>query len=112
MKLIVNYLSLNYFLDKAKPSIVIDTNIQSILNVDEVESRFSVKFELDVAWQDPRLEFTNMKRDRDSNILVFKHKEMIWIPEFIFINTDDVTEATFKDEQSFGFVKICECNNT
>ena len=100
-----------YLMDDPPPSIVqgenieviLSMNIQNILDIQEVQQRLALKFDLEEKWLDSRLQFYNLKTDEEMNTLVLKEKDIIWIPRVLFSNTkDDLT--SLRDDKSFAKV--------
>ena len=63
-----------------------------------------IQIRLKVTWTDLRLEFQNV-------IELFKpitldQKGKLWLPSFIFENTNNKTVASFEDDSSYGHIKI------
>ena len=71
----------------------ISSEISDILDIDEVEHAFKVKFKLVLSWYDSRLVYHNLKTSRVANSPAIKEVEKLWIPKIIFDNTEknDVT---------------------
>jgi len=63
-----------------------------------------VKLKLKVAWKDSRLEFRNVEQHH--NMIHPAEKRKLWLPSFIFNNTNNMTEATFDDDTSQGHIEI------
>ena len=100
-----------YLKDDAPPPIIpganvdvtLSMNIQNILDIQEVQQRLALKFDLEEKWLDSRLQFYNLKKDQEMNTLVFEEKNMIWIPRILFSNTkDDLTSE--RDDKAFAKV--------
>ena len=71
----------------------ISTDVIDILNINEVEQTFKIKFQLILNWYDFRLVFHNLKESRMANSPSIQEVEKLWIPNIIFENTEnnDVT---------------------
>ena len=50
-------------------------------------------------WLDQRLKWQNLKQDTNMNILNKQESSMIWFPEVIFVNNNNVQRIT-RDEKS------------
>ena len=84
-------------------------DIWSILYISEVEEMFRVKFRLALIWQDPRLQYFNLKNDSDLNIVAPREAEMIWYPHVIFLNTQNndqsvVIQFVFNFKNEFNII--------
>ena len=65
----------------------ISAEIIDILNINEVEQAFEVKFRLLLSWYDSRLVYHNLKKSRISNSPSIEEVSKLWIPNVIFDNT-------------------------
>ena len=72
--------------------------------MNEVKSLMKVQIKLKVTWKDSRLEFRNVEK-RYKKIHLAEKREL-WLPSFIFNNTNNKTEASFDDDTSYGHIKI------
>ena len=87
-----------------KVRINISLTIESILDLNEVKSMMKVQIQLKVSWKDSRLEFRNVEQGH--NMIRSAEKRELWLPSFIFNNTNNMTEASFDDDTSQGHIKI------
>ena len=94
--------------DPPKTTVTADVTVQTLLKVDEVNSLFSLKLKLTLTWQDQRLSYKSLKKDRSMNILTNEAKRHIWMPRLIFSNSKDSSEAFFDDETSIGLFEVIE----
>ena len=73
----------------------VSTDIIDILDIDEVEQAFEVKFRLFLSWYDIRLIFHNLKVSQTANRPSIEEAERLWIPNIVFDNTKDNDVITF-----------------
>ena len=73
----------------------VSSEIIDILNINEVEQAFEVKFRLFLSWYDVRLIFHNLKMSRMANSPAIDEVERLWIPNIIFDNTKNNDVITF-----------------
>ena len=76
-------------------NINVSSEIIDILNVDEVEQAFEVKFRLFLSWYDVRLIFHNLKTSRMANSPAIDEAQRLWIPNVIFDNTKNNDVLTY-----------------
>ena len=79
--------------------------MESILDLDEVKSFIKLKIKVTVHWQDSRLTYVKVHPKR-MNLISPSQKNALWLPFFLFENTNDVTELSFDDELSHGMVEM------
>ena len=100
-----------YLKDDTPPSVVegeklnvtLNMDIQNILDIQEVAQVLILKFDLEEAWVDSRLQLYNLKEDVEMNTLVYEEKSIVWVPTIIFSNTrQDLTSRN--DEKAFAKV--------
>ena len=97
-----------YLKDKTPPPLeegtklpaVLSMDIFNILDIREVESIISLKFELEAKWFDSRLDYFNLKIDSKINTLIFAESQMIWVPSILFFNTKQHL-TSINDEKTF-----------
>ena len=75
-----------------------------ILEINEVDSTIEIQFELILEWNDPRVQFSNLKYDSNLNTLSAVEKQLIWVPEIVFDN-NHMKQETLNDEKSFIVLK-------
>ena len=88
----------------------ISSEILDILNIDEVEQTFKLKFQLALSWYDFRLVYHNLKTSRIANSPSFEEVQKLWIPNIIFgntenndvIGTDPLAKVTISKEGAFS----------
>ena len=86
--------------NKGKTSVTVDIDLIAILQIDEIKSKFYVKYILKTRWFDKRLEFNNLKLQPEMNILSPDSRGKIWVPNLIFDNTDS-NEVAIYDKKVF-----------
>ena len=59
-------------------------DLMLILDINEVGQKFRTKFNLYLKWNDRRLEFYNMKIDKNMNTFTKDEKVKIWVPVMDF----------------------------
>ena len=65
----------------------ISTKVIDILNINEVQQSFKVKFSILLSWYDYRLVYHNLKTSRIANSPTVEEKDKLWIPNIVFDNT-------------------------
>jgi hypothetical protein len=80
--------------------------IESLLELNEVDSTLKIHMHLNVIWIDPRLDYIDLKENSWLNTITMEQKDQLWMPSLIFFNTEDKTEANFKDDSSFATLAI------
>jgi len=73
-----------------KLPILISADIQNVLELKELEGFWQTKVVFDLLWFDQRLLMQNLKEDDHFNILADEERQLIWFPEIIFGNNDEV----------------------
>ena len=71
--------------------------IMDILDINEVDLNFVLKFRLLMEWYDYRLVYHNLKMERSENLLTREEIERLWIPFVVFSNTEDNHATTGGD---------------
>ena len=66
--------------DEKKHVVNISLDIRSILTIDEKEGFFETKFNLLRSWYNPKLNFLNLKRNEEENLLSTRDKKKMWLP--------------------------------
>jgi hypothetical protein len=84
----------------------ISITIESLLELNEVDSTLKIHMHLNVIWIDPRLDYIDLKANSWLNTITMEQKDQLWMPSLIFFNTEDKTEANFKDDSSFATLAI------
>ena len=70
----------------SKTDIKISIHILDILEINEIESKVSFKFEFSTTWKDSRLEFISLSNDTNKNVIE-DPSGFLWTPKIDFINT-------------------------
>ena len=83
----------------SKAKVTLSVQLQSILMLDELAEIMYVKYVLVTKWSDPGLDFDNLKKNIDQNVLSQGEKAGIWIPKVVFENTK-ATLTSVLDEDS------------
>ena len=105
--------------DGGKAVVRIGITIHSILKIDELEETFYLSFDQDVSWTDPRLEYHNIKRNADLNVLSLEETNAIWTPQIVFFNTKEKIKSIADDnailsiipEEDFNFERTENSNH-
>ena len=90
----------------SKMPLEVNMTVESILDLDEVNSIMKLQLKMDLSWIDARLEFVNLKNDPNLNLLNLEQKRSLWLPEIIFNNNQDKQEANFEDKVSLGKIQM------
>ena len=56
-----------------------------------------------MTWVDARLEFHNIKMDETMNVVSIDELKKIWLPVFVFDNTER-SQRTINDDESFATI--------
>ena len=78
----------------------------SILQLNEINSNMKLQLELQVWWNDPRLEFSSLKKRKQHNVVSLEQKKKIWLPTLAFANNKEKMKATFDDDDSMGHISL------
>lgn len=70
---------------ESKTELVVQIEIKSIGEVNELVQEFNAEILVDIWWKDPRITFTNLRSD--GNYLNRYWQEKIWLPPLYFSNT-------------------------
>ena len=73
--------------------ISVDLDIWSILDISEIQQRFEVQFKMTMRWKDPRLTYSNLKKDYHMNIVSHEDSADIWFPVVVSLNTMHLDES-------------------
>ncbi len=79
--------------DRTKGEIFASVQLHNILGIQEVQSKLSLQFMLQMTWRDPRLTFKNLKQREALNLLSAADSKRIWKPAAIFNNTREKLEV-------------------
>ena len=91
-----------------KLQVGMNMTILSILELNEINSNMKLQLELQVWWNDPRLEFSSLKKNKQRNVLSLEQKKKIWIPTLAFANNKEKMRADFDDQYSKGLISLTE----
>ena len=80
--------------------ILISADIQNVLELKELEGFWQTKVVFDLVWFDQRLLMQNLKHDDGLNILADEERKLIWFPEIIFGNNDEVLRMVLDEKAS------------
>ena len=64
----------------------VKADLYSIVDIDLMKGTWSVGFNLDLSWNDARLEFKDLKDDENKNLIGLEAMNRIWSPYIIFDN--------------------------
>ena len=100
--------------DVKNTTVSISIEIYDILNIQELEMEYTVYLKIKMWWYDSRINFRNLKINKDENILSLKEIDQIWSPELIFWDSNEVGvikagDQVSKDASKFsgkGTVKV------
>ena len=67
-------------LEQDRIDLSISVHIFNILDVNECDGKFTVRFQLYESWKDPELEFTNLNDNTRINTLSEVEMQQIWQP--------------------------------
>ena len=93
---------------KQNEKLQVDINVMilSILQLHEIDSNMKLQLELKVWWNDPRLEFSHLKKGKHRNFMSLKQKKKLWLPTLAFANNKQKMRATFDDDNSVGHISL------
>ena len=83
-----------------KLPVLISADIQNVLELKELEGFWQTKVVFDLLWFDQRLLMQNLKHDDGLNILADEERQLIWFPEIIFGNNDEVLRMVLDEKAS------------
>ena len=90
--------------DQKRLQVKVTSAINDILEINEIDAKFSCKFTLSLEWKDDRVEYQNLQEKYDKNKLNEESKRKLWVPTPIFTNTD-VNKEALVDIRSKLFIK-------
>ena len=76
--------------------------------MDEAISKMTLQLKLTVEWIDSRLNYVDLKREKNLNRLKPQEIQNIWMPTLVFTNTKMRQEADFKNISTFATISINE----
>jgi len=74
-----------------KKIIKVSTTIKEVGRIEEVKSRFSATFILELEWTDARFTWYDLNQDENLNIPSKELKKNIWFPKILITNSEDNT---------------------
>lgn len=81
-------------------NVEVSVDLLKISEINEVDSIFTVWFNLYLTWYDVRLRFENLNNDTKLNALTSMDKEEIWYPTITFQNTKEKRKTLMDSETS------------
>ena len=87
-------------IDGDKLPLLISADIQNVLELKELEGFWQPKVVFELLWFDQRLLMQNLKHKDNLNILADEERQLIWFPEIIFGNNDEVSRMALDDKSS------------
>ena len=91
--------------DLALTEVKVGMNVETIMDINEVDGYFQVQFYLTLKWFESRLRFNNLKEDIDLNNFLPSENTEIWVPELIFENTEEKPSTTSDEKTSIKVEK-------
>ena len=89
-----------------KVEVGINLTVLSILQLHEIHSNMKLQLELQVWWNDPRLEFSSLRKGKQQNAISLEQKKKLWLPTLAFTNNKEKMRATFDDDNSIGHISL------
>ena len=97
----------------------VGVELESFIDINEVDGIFQVQFHLYMDWFDSRVKFKNLKESTELNSFLPSENTKIWVPELVFENTeekpsteaDEKTAIKVKKESKFKLSEISENEN-
>ena len=96
--------------NRKKTAIRIAITIHSILQIDEIGETFSISFNQDALWTDPRLLYKNLKRNTNLNVLNQEEAIAIWTPQIVFSNTKGKDMSLLDDRAILSLIPGADFN--
>ena len=88
-----------------KTEVTISVSLSTIMDISEVGGYFQVQFDLIMNWFESRLRFKNLKDDMNLNSFLPTENNEVWVPELIFVNTENKPSTITDDRTSFKVEK-------
>ena len=88
-----------------KTEVHISVNLNTIMDISEVGGYFQVQFDLILNWFESRLRFKNLKNDMNLNSFLPNENHEVWVPELIFVNTENKPSTITDDRTSIKVEK-------
>ena len=76
------------------------------MELDEVLSLLILQLKVTVEWNDPRLDYVDLKENHMKNQLTPQEVDKIWIPTLMFVNTKDKPETDFRSRSAHVSIRI------
>ena len=91
--------------DSSQTEVKVGMNVETIMDINEVDGYFQVQFYLILKWFESRVRFKNLKEDIDLNNFLPSENTEIWVPELIFENTEEKPSTTSDEKTSIKVEK-------
>ncbi|XP_037776717.1 gamma-aminobutyric acid receptor subunit beta-like [Penaeus monodon] len=69
--------------------VILNITIDSFREIDAINSRFIVELQIRMIWKDVRLQYLNLKSDRQLNLVLEKAANEMWVPAVDFLNAEN-----------------------
>ena len=89
----------------AKTEVKVRMNLETLLDINEVDGYLQVQFYLTMEWFESRLRFKNLKEDINMNTFLPSENSEVWVPELIFENTEEKPSTVIDDRTSMKVEK-------
>ena len=83
--------------------------MESISQINEIESSIKVYLEIQVSWLDERLSFQKVRKGKLN--LINSQKRQLWMPDIYFDNTHEKTKLILDDVATQAYVRILKDAN-
>ena len=87
-----------------RTDINLSVTILDIINVNEVESKFELKFRMKTAWNDERLTFISLNEDEENNLI--DNSSDIWIPQIGFMDVINPVQDNLGESDEVMQIRI------
>ena len=74
----------------------ISVDVQQIVDINDLNLNFVVKFRLKLTWFDVQLMWVNLKKSRFQNFLNEEEKKMIWMPKIRMESSKNIKPIRFE----------------
>ena len=71
-------------------------DVQQIVDINDLNLNFVVKFRLKLTWFDVQLMWVNLKKSRFQNFLNEEEKKMIWMPKIRMESSKNIKPIRFE----------------
>ena len=85
--------------DSDETEVKVGMNLETFMDINEVDGIIHVQFYLNMKWFDSRLKFKNLKDAINLNNFLPIENTEIWVPELVFDNTEE-KPSTISDERT------------